>query len=293
MRRVVLPAVSALLVFLSAALGDAPADVLDKAPSKFAQSGGHKVHYKSLGEGKTAVVFVHGWCCDHTVWRAQAAALDGKARLLFIDLPGYGKSDKPKADYTMDRFAQAVDAVMQDAGVDRAVLVGHSMGVPVVRQFYRLHPDKTQALVFVDGPVRPFIRDPAAAEKFLAMFKEETFKDTTERFLAGMFRPDAPAAARNQVKELVSNAAPHVAVSSMRGMLDEKVWKEDEVRVPALALMAKSPNWTEEYQAYAKKLVPGLDYREFDGVGHFLFMEKPSEFNAALIEFLKKQGVVK
>ena len=57
--------------------------------------------------------------------------------------------------------------------------------------------------------------------------------------------------------------------------------------------MAKSPNWTDDYKAFAKKLVPGLDYREFDGVGHFLFMENPKPFNKALAEFLKKQGVMK
>src|SRR5262249_43229210 len=82
------------------------ADELDKAPSKFARSGDVKVHYKSLGEGKTALVFVHGWCCDLTVWRDQAAAFNGKLRMLFVDLPGYGKSDKPKMDYTMDIFAK-------------------------------------------------------------------------------------------------------------------------------------------------------------------------------------------
>jgi pimeloyl-ACP methyl ester carboxylesterase len=79
----------------------------------------------------------------------------------------------------------------------------------------------------------------------------------------------------------------------MRGMMDLKLWKDDPVKVPAQALMAKSPFWTEDYKAFARKLVPDLDYREFDGVGHFLFMEKPKEFNAALTEFLKKQGVVK
>jgi pimeloyl-ACP methyl ester carboxylesterase len=47
------------------------------------------------------------------------------------------------------------------------------------------------------------------------------------------------------------------------------------------------------YKEYAKKLVPDLDYREFDGVGHFLFMENPKAVNQALGEFLKKQQVVK
>src|SRR5258708_1722398 len=95
----VLPVVA---LSLNLARGEEPADVLDKAPSKFAKSGDLKVHYKSLGEGKTAVVFIHGWCCDLTVWREQAASFNGKTRMLFVDLPGYGKSDKPKMDYTIE-----------------------------------------------------------------------------------------------------------------------------------------------------------------------------------------------
>jgi pimeloyl-ACP methyl ester carboxylesterase len=275
------------------ARGDAPADVLDKAPSRFAKFGDLKVHYKSLGEGKTAVVFVHGWCCDHSVWREQAAALSGKVRMLFVDLPGYGKSDKPKIDYTINVFARAIDAVLQDAGVEKAVLVGHSMGTPVVCQFYRLFPTKTQALVFVDGALRPFTRDPAMIEQFQSQFKEETFKETAPRMLTGMLRPDTPAAVREQINQLVTGTSPAVAISSMRGMLDPKLWTEEPIRVPCQALMAKSPRWTDDYKAFARKLVPDLDFREFDGVGHFLFMEKPKEFDAALAEFLKKQGALK
>ena len=156
MQRSVGLAVAVMAVTWLSARGGGPADTLDKAPSRFAKSGDLKVHYKSLGTGKLAVVFVHGWCCDHSVWRDQAAGLDGKARLLFLDLPGYGKSDRPKTDYTMDLFAKGVDAVLKDAGVEHAVLVGHSMGTPVVRHYYRLFPAKTKALVFVDGALRPF-----------------------------------------------------------------------------------------------------------------------------------------
>jgi pimeloyl-ACP methyl ester carboxylesterase len=286
----VLPVVA---LSLNRACADEPADVLDKAPSKFAKSGDWKVHYKALGEGKTAVVFVHGWCCDHSVWPEQAAAFNGKVRLLFVDLPGYGKSDKPKTDYTLEVFARGLDAVLQDAGVEQAVLVGHSMGTPVVRQFYRLFPAKTKALVFVDGALRPFSTDPATVAKFLAQFQEDTFKDTAPKSFAAMLRPSTPKWARERIEGMVAGTSPQVAVSSMRGMLDEKYWMPDPVKVPAQALMAKSPRWNEDYQEFVKKLVPDLDYREFDGVGHFLFMEKPKEFNEALAEFLKKQGIVK
>ena len=197
---------AALVLFAvsSATRADDPS-VLEKAESKFVKAGDAKVHYKSIGDGKTAVVFVHGWCCDNTVWADQAAALAGKVRTIALDLPGYGKSDKPKTPYTMDLFADGVDAVLKDAGVEKAVLVGHSMGTPVVRQVYRMFPDKVAALVFVDGSLRPFTTDKAQAEQFLSMFKEETFKEVAPKFLSGML-PAADAALKERVEKLVAAA---------------------------------------------------------------------------------------
>src|SRR5262249_15629927 len=107
---------------------EAPANPVDKAPSRYAKCGDLKVHYKSLGKGETALVFVHGWTADLTSWRYQVPAFDGKVRMVLIDLPGHGKSDKPKIDYTMDLFARAVDAVLADAGVKKAMLAGPSRG---------------------------------------------------------------------------------------------------------------------------------------------------------------------
>jgi len=283
---------AATLIAALATQASAADNPLDKAESRFAKLDAHRVHYKALGEGKTAVVFVHGWCCDHTVWRDQAAAFDGKVRMVFIDLPGYGKSDKPKIDYTMDVFAKGIDAVLKDAGVEQAVLVGHSMGTPVVRQYYRLFPDKTKGLVFVDGGLRPFTTDAAQTEQFLGMFKEETFKETAPQFFGRMFTSATPEAVRKHLDQLLTNVTPQVAVSSFRGLMTMKQW-DDAIKVPSQALMAKSMYWNDDYKAFVKKIAPELDYREFDGVGHFLFMEKPKEFNAALAEFLTKQKLLK
>src|SRR5664279_2293303 len=112
----VMIAVAALFLLHSKNLfSSPPPDPLDAAPSRFATADGAQVHYKSLGDpaAKTAVVFIHGWSCDMTAWRAQAPAFEGKARMLFVDLPGHGKSDRPAVDYTMERFADAVDTVLK------------------------------------------------------------------------------------------------------------------------------------------------------------------------------------
>src|SRR2546423_15647196 len=147
---------------------------LDKSPSQFAKLGDLKIHYKFLpaaqNRNKPALVFVHGWCCDINVWREQATAFNGQINLLFIDLPGYGQSDHPRIDYTMDLFAKGINAVLEDAKVNQAILVGHSMGTPAVRQFYRLYPTKTKALIVVDGSLRPFTTDREQIEKWVSRF---------------------------------------------------------------------------------------------------------------------------
>src|SRR5262249_48902304 len=143
-------AVLAVLLAFSPATVRATPPAPDKAPSRFAKSGDLRVHYKSLGTGKTALVLMHGWACDMTVWSDQVPSLAGKVHLILIDLPGHGKSDRPKVEYTMDLFARAVEAVLKDAGVEQAALAGHSMGTPVARQYYRLYPKKVRALIAVD-----------------------------------------------------------------------------------------------------------------------------------------------
>src|SRR5215470_6980900 len=134
-----------LLSLLAAACASSPQAfhpaTLGEAPLLFATIDGHRVAYRAAGRGGPALVFVHGWACDMTSWKYQVPAFAKTHRVIAIDLPGHGLSDKPDIAYSMDLFARAVDAVLAADGVRRAVLVGHSMGTMVVRQFYRLHKD--------------------------------------------------------------------------------------------------------------------------------------------------------
>src|SRR5262249_11795108 len=222
MKRVLSVVVLLILASGSVRAGE-PADATAKAPSRFARVDGLRVHYKSLGSGKTALVLVHGWSCDLSFWRFQVPAFDGKVRMILIDLPGHGKSDKPKIDYTMDVFARAVDAVLTDAGVKKAVLAGHSMGTPVVRQFNRRYPKKVVGLVAVDGRLQKVDLPPERISKFVAQFEGPDFKAAVGRFLNGMQTKDTPEEVRKHLKEAFPAAPQHVAVSAMKGMLDSSI----------------------------------------------------------------------
>jgi pimeloyl-ACP methyl ester carboxylesterase len=272
---------------------DEPANPLDQAPSRFTKVGDIRVHYKSLGKGETALVFIHGWTCDLTFWRSQVPAFDGKIRMVLIDLPGHGQSDKLKVEYTMELFARSIDAVLKDAGVEGAVLAGHSMGTPVIRQFYRLYAKKTRGLIAVDGGLRRPSFTPAQLEQMIGRFSGLDYKDNIAKMVDGMFTPQTPAEVRKSVKAVMVSAPQHVAMGAMKGMWDPAVWKDDDITVPLQVIVAKSPFWSADYQAYVRKHAPQVDYRVMDGVGHFLMLEKPAAFNDILGEFLKKQGFFK
>src|SRR5262245_47234852 len=114
---------------------------------------GMKIQSSSVGSGPT-IVFVHGWTCDSSSWTGQVPAFAKDHRVITLDLPGHGQSGSPKdGKLSMDLFARAVEAVRVDAGADRIVLVGHSMGAPVIRQYAHLYPNRVAGLVAVDGPL--------------------------------------------------------------------------------------------------------------------------------------------
>jgi sigma-B regulation protein RsbQ len=113
---------------------------------------GLKIHSSSAGRGEATVMFVHGWTCDSTSWAAQVPVLSKKYRVITLDLPGHGQSGSPAdGKFSMDLFARAVEAVRDEVKAERIVLVGHSMGAPVIRQYARLYSQRVAALVAVMG----------------------------------------------------------------------------------------------------------------------------------------------
>ncbi len=267
-------------------------DALTRAPSRFAALEGVRLHYKSLGTGRTAVVLIHGWAGDLGVWRSQAAVLEGRVRVLALDLPGHGRSDKPAVPYSMAFLARAVNAVVEAAQVDRVVLVGHSMGTPVARQFYRLFGAKVKGLVVVDGALKSPGLDSAAIERAAQGFSEPGREARFEQMIAPMLPGEALAAVRRDVIRTANATPVHVVTGAMRGMLDPAIWGDDPINVPVLAVMAKGPNWPPAYRAYVTGLVPEIDYQELEGVHHFLMLERPDLFNPMLTDFLKTLGVM-
>ena len=249
------------------------------------------LRYEKTGDGPP-LVLMHTIRTQLEYFRSLAPLLAKSYTVYAIDLPGHGQSDKPQITYSMDLFARAVDAVMRDAKVKRAVLVGHSMGTPVARQYYRKYPEKTLAIVVVDGVLRP-LGDKAMMESIMASFRGPKYKEFGSQMLSSMFGPGLSTEAKERITTSNQNTPQHVLVSAMEGMADPSIWGEDKINVPVLAIMAKNPLFPPNIEESARGIAPNLEFYMWDSVGHFVMMEKPKEFNAAVLAFLDKNKLLK
>ena len=288
-----IPVVTFVIIFATGSvLMKAQEKQSDTPTSKFVSLGDVKIHYMNYGQGSDALVLIHGWTQSIDAWRDQICELATRNRVIAIDLPGHGESDKPKIKYSMDYFAHAIEVVMRDAKVNRAVLVGHSMGTPVARQFYRKYPHKTLAIVIVDGALKPF-GDAAMMNGLIEGLRGPNYKQTIAQMFSGLSGPSLAPEIKERITASTMNTPQHVLVSAMEGMAEPSIWGDDKIKVPVLAIMAKNPFYPPDIEAASRALVPNMEYHIWEGVGHFLMMEKPKEFNTAVTAFLDKNKLLK
>src|SRR5688572_31415579 len=228
---------------------------------------GMRIQSAVTGTGNQTVILVHGWTCDSSSWDAQVPVLAARYRVITIDLPGHGKSGSPKdGKFSMDLFARAVEAVRAEAGTDKVVLVGHSMGAPVIRQYARLFPQHVAALVAVDGPLD--------MRQFPAEFKPPPLNGpeglkAREGMIRGMFTPQTSPDVQQKVLSMMLKAPEATAIGAMMSMTDPSLRKADVTPMPALAVWAgtaqQMPNVDE-----TRKTLPKYEQTKVEGTGHFL-----------------------
>jgi len=259
------------------------------ASAEYADLNGTRVYYEAAGSGTTNVVFIHGWTCDSSFWRFQKPEFAKHFRVVAVDLPGHGKSDKPETTYDLKLFARGVLAVMDAAKMNRAVLAGHSMGSGVIRQIAADAPGRIAAIVTVDGSV---LRNPPEAtvtkvKSWAATMRGTGGMEVRRNFIESMFASTTPPDVRKQILDGMLAAPEHVAASAMENAIASPIWNStDQVTIPTLAINQKRGDGrarTVHNEVFSK-----LEYIEMEGVSHFLHMEKPDEFNRIVMDFIRK-----
>jgi pimeloyl-ACP methyl ester carboxylesterase len=235
------------------------------------------------GEGPVSLVFVHGWSCDRSYWKEQLDYFAQAHRVVALDLAGHGGSGLNRDDWTLPAFGEDVAAVINGLGLKRVVLVGHSMGGPVIVETARIAPEEVIGLVVVDA-----LQDPDAPsmsldamQGFIAPF-EENFSGAMRNLVsAAMFVPQSDPILKAWIVEDMASAQPDVGVGALRNTI---LWPTT-TRAEALAALRvpvrliNSPSYPTDSAAANRY---GMDVVIMSGVGHFVMMEDPQTFNALL-----------
>jgi pimeloyl-ACP methyl ester carboxylesterase len=237
------------------------------------------------GKGEPALVFVHCWTCDRHLWDAQVQAFAPRHRVVTLDLGGHGESGRDRKDWSIEAYGADVRAVVEKLDLGRVILIGHSMGGPVILEAARTMGGRVAALIPVDALTNVGEREkPEELEAFLKPF-EADYRSTTSKFLREyMFVAGTDAGLIERIVEKSSAAPPEIAVPSLRhAFLYDAAAALRATTVPIRALNAdKFPTNLEAARRYA----PQFDAVIMKGVGHYPMLEDAARFNHLLREIV-------
>ncbi|MCP4573431.1 MAG: alpha/beta hydrolase [bacterium] len=254
---------------------------------RVASADGVEIAYETWGTGNRAVVLVHGWSCDRTYWRDQVDHLAKSWKVVAVDLAGHGESGVTRTDYSMEAFGADVVAVLHEQGITDAILVGHSMGGPVVVEAALQAADRVRGLVGIDN-FQSMTEElpPEQIAAFLGAM-EANFAGTVEFWVRSMFPADSDPELMNTVATDMAAAPPEAALSAIRSTL---AWMGGggvpQLKRLAVNLVCVNSDLHPIDLEGNRAIVPGFTATVIEGTGHFLMRGKPAEFNDLLDEAL-------
>lgn len=244
---------------------------------------GVHVQYHVYGSGEPALVLIHGWSCDSNYWREQVPVLKSKYTVVTVDLAGHGGTDANRTDWSIARFGQDVATALAAAPSQRLILVGHSMGGPVAIEAARLLKNRTLGIIGVDT-FKSIGAPPPTRQQVDALIKpfEADFIGHT-RTLVGehFFNKGADPGLARKIAYDMSLSQPRVGIPAMRAILQyEYAAPLKDLSIPIVAINSDLGEPTNV--ARIRTQLPKFREVTLAGTGHFLMMDDPARFNAAL-----------
>jgi 3-oxoadipate enol-lactonase len=255
--------------------------------------------YDDAGSGP-AVVLIHGYPFNRTMWNEQVEALRGNYRVIAPDLRGFGESAPEKVDSsegpaTMNRMAQDVAQLMDHLEIEQAVIGGLSMGGYVALAFVKQFPSRVKALVLADTRAQADTEEAKQtrfqhAEKALA----EGMAGIADAMLPKLLTPDTVSKRPELVKrvrDMMLKTKPQGAASALLGMAERDDQSEfiSTITVPTMIVVGREDAITPV--ADSEKMqskIAGSRLVVIDNAGHVSNLEQTEQFNTTLLAFLSE-----
>lgn len=260
---------------------------------------GIELNYRDVGEG-FPVVLVHGFTGNSRNWALTVPALRERFRCVSVDLRGHGLSDKPteREDYSLEQMAGDVLGLLEQLGINKCYLAGHSMGGMVAQHLVLSRPELVRALVLVDTAAevpktllyterlkeRERLIDIARTRGMEAVFDEQLRMNPQRELLEA--NEDFVRTWREQFLMTSPDAYVYCAhgMSARKPMLGEL----GKISVSALIVCGVKDEPFVEPSRRMHEAIPGSELVMLEGAGHSPQFEAPAKFNEVLVGFLAR-----
>jgi 2-hydroxy-6-oxonona-2,4-dienedioate hydrolase len=260
---------------------------------RFVSVDGYRIRYLYGGNSKQTLVLIHGLGASAERWLGIVPYLRSRYRLIIPDLIGFGYSDKPNVDYTMDFFSRFVIGFLETLGIEQANFVGSSLGGQIVAECAHARDDMMRKIVLVapSGIMKHFT--PALTDYMTAVFFP-TFENAWRAFsmMIAKGEPDA-----NLVNDFITRImfpnSDFAFLSAILGIkysnLEPKLGK---IHVPTLIVWGKQDKIIPvEYASSFVESIRNSKFAEMEDCGHVPFVEQPKRFAEILLDFLNRELV--
>jgi 3-oxoadipate enol-lactonase len=249
------------------------------------------IWYEVTGDGP-ALVLIHANPFDHDLWLYQAAHFSTWFKVIGIDIRGYGRSAKVTKPFTLKDMCDDVIGVMDELGIDRAVLMGCSVGSGTAILLGLDHPARFSALILVGGNSGSSDRYMKRVEGYRANLGDYHVKHMRElvspvfaessigRYLLNMFVEREPRLSGDAIARVF-----------MAGNSTDTTGRLPEMKVPTLVINGAFDHSLKAGQRTAS-LVPGAVHKVLPETGHACCIEDPAGFDALVLEFLGARNLL-
>jgi N-formylmaleamate deformylase len=258
---------------------------------------GTKLHYYRTGGKKPAMVLLHGVTDDGLCFGPIADVLADRYDVITVDMRGHGKSEAPETGYTLTVMAGEVAALIKELGLDKPIIMGHSMGAITTLTLAGLFPDVARAVVLEDPPPFWMIKKTDKSEppspNPLALWIESNKRKTKEELMEEVCTGN-PGWAKAELEPWVSSKLRYsprivkmVAMDDLPEMDFESLVKK--VTCPVLMLTAdtlKGAILNEKDTSALKQGIPQLEVVHIGGAGHNIRRDQYNKFMEAVKTFL-------
>lgn len=255
---------------------------------------GIEMAYDDTGGSGPALVLLHGFPFDRSMWGGQEEALGGEFRVVTPDLRGLGETTAGVGDLTIEAMAEDVAALLDELGLGRAVVGGLSMGGYVAFEFLRKFPGRVRALVLADTrPQADTEEGRRAREDNARRALKEGMAPIVESMLPKLLSPGTLGRGGEVVESVRASmlgTSPEAAAAALRAMAGRRDQTDllPSINVPTLIVVGAEDAITPPADAEAMRAkIAGSRLTVLEGAGHLSNVERPEEFNRALVEFLR------